>query len=125
MPCQGSQDYRHSGTCQKIKSYIDFSFYGQGFQRICNNTNRVDQVTDQIYICQVPFQYHPTFLQPQIRAISASLTWKTNLVSDDILRQPWTNHTTFTSFYLKDLSHIKDQLHSLGPLIAAQSVINL
>ena len=62
----------------------------------------------------------------EVRALSASLAWKANLALSDILQAAcWSNHSTFTSFYLKDISLIKDDLHSLGPLVAAQKVIRL
>ena len=62
----------------------------------------------------------------EVRALSTSMAWKANLALDEILHAAcWTNHNTFTSFYLKDLSLIKGLLHSLGPLVAAQNVVQL
>ena len=53
----------------------------------------------------------------------ASLAWRANIGLQGILSAAcWSNHTTFTSFNLKDL---KDELHSLGPLVDAQRVISL
>ena len=61
----------------------------------------------------------------EVRALSTSMAWKANLALDEILHAAcWSNHNTFTAFYLKDLSLIKGQLHSLGPLVAAQNIIN-
>ena len=55
--------------------------------------------------------------------MSASLAWRANTRLQNILSAAsWPNHTTFTSFYLKDISIIKDKLHSLGSLVAAQKV---
>ena len=62
----------------------------------------------------------------EVRALSSSVAWKANIALKDILQAAcWAHHSTFTSFYLKDVSLIKDQLHSLGPLVAAQQVIQL
>ena len=35
----------------------------------------------------------------------------------------WKNHTTFSEFYLKDMTQVHDDLDSLGPLVAAQKVV--
>ena len=62
----------------------------------------------------------------EVRAILASLAWSANIGLKDILSAAClSNHTTFTSLYLKDISNIKDVLHLLGPLVVAQKVVSL
>ena len=62
----------------------------------------------------------------EIRGLAASVAWKVNTSLPDILQSAsWAHHNTFTSFYLKDISVIKGELHALGPFVAAQKVIQL
>ena len=43
---------------------------------------------------------------------------------EEILKNcSWKSHTTFSEFYLKDLTQVRDNLHSLGPITAAQKVV--
>ena len=63
------------------------------------------------------------FLLPKPHEVRA-LAWRADIGPQNILSAAcWSNHTTFTSFYLKDISIIKEEIHSLGPLVAAQKVI--
>ena len=60
----------------------------------------------------------------EVRALATSVAWKINHCLPDILRAAsWAHHNTFTSYYLKDISVMKGELHALGPFVAAQSVI--
>ena len=62
----------------------------------------------------------------EVRALATSVAWRMNHDLADILQAAcWSNHTTFTSFYLKDVAVIKGELHALGPFVAAQKVIHL
>jgi len=62
----------------------------------------------------------------QVRAMSASIGWKSNLSLADVLQAgTWKNRTTFTDFYLKDISLIQGDLHTLGPLAVAQLVVQV
>ena len=62
----------------------------------------------------------------EIRAMSASIGWKANLSLEDVLMAAtWKSHTTFTDFYLKDISMIQGDLHTLGPLAVAQQVVQV
>jgi hypothetical protein len=59
-----------------------------------------------------------------VRAMSASLAFMRSVALEDIFQATsWRCHTTFTDFYLRDLSLQSDQLFKLGPLVVAQSVV--
>ncbi len=60
----------------------------------------------------------------EVRALSASWAFVNHAPLDDILSAAvWRKPSTFSSFYLRDMSSVLDNLHSLGPLVAAQRVI--
>ena len=57
----------------------------------------------------------------EVRAMASSLAFLSNVAMEDLLTAcTWKNHSTFTSFYLRDLTMIKGDLLSLGPLVVAQ-----
>lgn len=57
----------------------------------------------------------------EVRALSASWASYAGASISTILEAcHWRAHSTFTSFYLRDLSAVADDLYSLGPLVAAQ-----
>ena len=59
-----------------------------------------------------------------LRAMSASWGVFKNLRLQDILRAAqWRSHSTFTSFYLMDMSALEEEMYKLGPLVAAQTVL--
>ena len=59
-----------------------------------------------------------------IQAMAASLAFSSQIDLDEILRNcSWKNHATFSEFHLKDMTQVRDDLHSLGPLVAAQKVV--
>ena len=59
-----------------------------------------------------------------IRALASSWAFYKNVSVEQILRScSWKNQTTFTSFYLKNLYQIKEEMHVLGPLVVAQSKV--
>jgi integrase len=60
-----------------------------------------------------------------IRGMASSWAFRGTVSVDDILKAcTWSSHTTFTDFYLKDMSEIKEGLLCLGPLVVAQSVVH-
>ena len=60
----------------------------------------------------------------ELRALSASLAFRGNIDLEDIMSScSWHAHSTFSSFYLRDVSAMQGQLYTLGPLVVAQSVI--
>ena len=61
----------------------------------------------------------------EIRALAASFNINANFSIEQIMTQcRWKNHTTFTSFYMRDVSGKMDDLYALPPLLAAGSVVN-
>ena len=59
-----------------------------------------------------------------VRAMAASVALHRAASLEDILAAAcWANHTTFTSFYLRDLSLQSQDLHRLGPIVASQQVL--
>jgi hypothetical protein len=60
----------------------------------------------------------------QARLLAHSLAKAGNVSLESILQSGhWKNHTTFSSYYLKSLVVFADNLHSLGPVSAAGSVV--
>ena len=60
-----------------------------------------------------------------IRAMAASLAFRGMVSLEDILSAcSWRSHNTFTSHYLIDVSGVMGDLHKIGPLVAAQSLIH-
>ena len=59
-----------------------------------------------------------------VRALSTSLAFHRQASFEQIIQAGrWSNHSTFTEFYLKDLSLVEDSLLSLGPLVSAETVV--
>lgn len=59
-----------------------------------------------------------------IRGMAASLAYRGGTDMEELMRAcHWTSETTFTNFYLKDISVIRDNLSELGPLSVAQAVV--
>jgi hypothetical protein len=59
----------------------------------------------------------------QVRGVAASWALHTNASLSDIMAAcTWKSHTTFSEFYLKDMSLIRDDMYQLGPVIAASHV---
>ena len=62
----------------------------------------------------------------EVRAMAASVGWKANMSLAHILKAGTRRkHTTFTGHYLKDVSLIQNDLHSLGPLAVSQQVVQV
>ena len=60
---------------------------------------------------------------PAIHAMATSLAFSSQISLDETLKNcSWKNHTIFSDFYLKDMTQVHNDLHSLGPLVAAQVV---
>jgi hypothetical protein len=61
----------------------------------------------------------------EIRRIAATLVYRGTTSIEDVMRAgSWKVHTTFTDYYLKDLSVIDGKrLRRLGPIVAAQKVV--
>ena len=59
----------------------------------------------------------------EVRALSTSWAFLRNISLDHIMQAgTWKHHTTFTSYYLKDLTRIKGDMMCLGPLVTAQVI---
>ena len=59
-----------------------------------------------------------------IRSLTSSLAFFKNVSLDAILKAcSWKTHSTFSEFYLKDITQIRDELFVLGPLVAAQTIV--
>ena len=60
----------------------------------------------------------------QVRAMAASWATLGGVSLDQIMLScHWQSHNTFTSYYLKDLAWEDDQTYHLGPIVAAQNII--
>jgi len=61
----------------------------------------------------------------EIRALAASLAFRGNLDLEEIMQAcSWKSHSTFSSFYLRDVSVLQSHMLVLGPIVAAQSVVH-
>ena len=61
----------------------------------------------------------------EARAVSASLAFQATFSMQEVMQAcVWKAHTTFTDYYLRDMSYIMDELFTLGPLVMAGQVIN-
>ncbi len=61
-----------------------------------------------------------------VRALSASLAYKANVPLERVMEAcTWATHNTFTSFYLKDVCLLQDDLCRLGPLVLGQTVVEM
>ena len=60
-----------------------------------------------------------------IRSMASSLAYYRNISVEEILKAcSWKCHSTFSDYYLKDLSLVRDEMHVLGPVVAAQSIVS-
>ena len=60
----------------------------------------------------------------EVRAIATSWHFAHNLSLEAVMSAAsWRSHSTFSSFYLRDVSLMKDDTYALGPLVVAQSVV--
>lgn len=61
----------------------------------------------------------------ELRAMSTSLLFHKNQSLSDVMAAAcWKGSSTFSSFYLRDVSLTSEGLSSLGPIVAAQEVVN-
>ena len=61
----------------------------------------------------------------EVRALAASLAFKGGVALDEIMASCfWRSHSTFTNFYLKDLCWHNGDVMKIGPVVAAQHVVN-
>lgn len=61
-----------------------------------------------------------------LRRFSSSWAFEKNTAMEDIMAAcQWKSHNTFTNFYLKDLTYIRDQLMELGPLSVTSTVVQV
>ena len=60
----------------------------------------------------------------QVRGIATSLAFKKNMLVPQVLRAgTWNRQSTFTSFYLREVTHKFMDTFSIGPVVAAQAVV--
>ena len=61
-----------------------------------------------------------------IRGMASSLAFKGSASLEEVLGAcSWKSHSTFTSHYLKDMSGISEGRYSLGPIVAARTIVNV
>ena len=60
----------------------------------------------------------------EVRALASSMAFRGNMDLEEVLKAcTWKSANTFTTHYLRDVSTFAEELHSLGPVVAAQSVV--
>ena len=58
-----------------------------------------------------------------LRRFSSSWAFERNVSLESIMTAcRWSSHTTFTSYYLRDMAYLRDSLLELGPLVMASSL---
>ena len=61
----------------------------------------------------------------EIRSVCSSLAYEKSMSLSTVIRAcHWKNHNTFTSYYLRDVTVLCENLHRFSPLVAAATVIN-
>ena len=59
-----------------------------------------------------------------IKGLAATLAFRSGVDIEELLCTcHWSNQTTFTEFYLKDISVVQGGSNRLGPIVAAQQII--
>ena len=59
-----------------------------------------------------------------IRGMSATLAFRGGVDLEALMQAcSWKSDSTFTDFYLKDLTTVQENLHKLGPLVVAQAIV--
>jgi hypothetical protein len=67
---------------------------------------------------------HAQIRAHDLRGMATTLAFNNNATLTEVMRAAsWKRHTTFSDFYLKDLTSINDGLRSLGTLSVARRVI--
>jgi hypothetical protein len=62
----------------------------------------------------------------EIRALATSLAFTQNCSLQSVMEAAcWRSHSTFSDFYLRDLSLSHDNILALGPIVAGQTIIGL
>ena len=60
----------------------------------------------------------------EVRALSSSWAFSNKVLLNEILKAAvWNQSSTFSKFYLKDMSQQLQNLHNLGPIVVAQKVV--
>ena len=60
-----------------------------------------------------------------VRGVAASMAFKFNVSLSDLMNAAtWKSSSTFSNFYLKDISFSSDGWSALGPFVAAGSIVN-
>ncbi len=60
----------------------------------------------------------------EVRAIAASLAFQATHFLDHVMATAkWANHSTFTSYYLREVSGVQGQIHTIGPCIVANHLL--
>lgn len=60
----------------------------------------------------------------EVRALASSWAWSNRVPLDDVIKAGfWSSENSFIRFYLRETSTMANSLASLGPVVAAQSVV--
>ena len=60
----------------------------------------------------------------EVRALASSMAFRGSMELEEVLKAcTWKSANTFATHYLRDVSTFAEELHSLGPLVAAQSIV--
>ena len=60
----------------------------------------------------------------EVRAIGTSIAFFGNTAMEEVMRAArWTNQSTFTTFYMRDVAEDLEGVRSLGPVMVAQQIL--
>ena len=63
-------------------------------------------------------------LAHEVRALSTSWSFSHNLSLSEVMQAAsWRTHSTFSDFYLRDVSLMSDGMYQLGPVVTAQKIV--
>ena len=115
---------RRTSECRTGKKKLFISFK-KGFDKdVCKNT--ISSWLKKTVAAAYEYSEEEDLQLGRVRAhdirdLSASCAFLRNVSMEDILAAgSWKSHSTFTNYYLKDLTLISGGLLKLGPLVASQ-----
>ena len=97
-----------------------FVSYKSGFEKEIHANTISSWLKKTILLCYEEDQKVTGVKAHQVRSGAASWAFHENVSMDTIMWAcTWKSHNTFSSYYLKDLAWMKEEMYSLGPVVVA------
>ena len=131
-PVRALQHYRTRTEAQRKASESKkfFVSYKQGFKGEITTQTISRWITSTVRDAYQATGHNEELLQlhsfraHEVRALSASVAFDRAVPLHDVLQAAqWRCHNTFTSFYLRDMTMERQGLMALGPIVAAQRIV--